>query len=198
MQKSDLGIVVSLLADDELGRFCQDKGKVAHANYFRAFKHIDSDVNQYAAIFEINGETIGCLQITFIPGLSGCGSLRGQIEGVRVSRDFRGKGHGAEMIAWAIKNALIEMGEDQNNLDEILNDAEIREKDSNQILEFTKEVKNKSTDEKKIVIEALWNIIYSDEKADMYETNLMRRLSGLLYLDAKVVGNIKKKIKSNQ
>ena len=97
-----------------------------------------------------------------------------------------------------IKNALIEMGADQNNLDEILNDAEIREKDSNQILEFTKEVKNKSTDEKKIVIEALWNIIYSDEKADMYETNLMRRLSGLLYLDAKVVGNIKKKIKSNQ
>ena len=67
-----------------------------------------------------------------------------------------------------IKNALIEMGADQNNLDEILNDAEIREKDSNQILEFTKEVKNKSTDEKKIVIEALWNIIYSDEKADMY------------------------------
>ena len=97
-----------------------------------------------------------------------------------------------------IKNALIEMGADQNNLDEILNDAEIREKDSNQILEFTKEVKNKSTDEKKIVIEALWNIIYSDEKADMYETNLMRRLSGLLYLDAKVVGDIKKKIKSNQ
>ena len=97
-----------------------------------------------------------------------------------------------------IKNALIEMGADQNNLDEILNDAEIREKDSNQILEFTKEVKNKSTDEKKIVIEALWNIIYSDEKADMYETNLMRRLSGLLYLDAKVVGDIKNKIKSNQ
>ena len=69
MQKSDLGIVVSLLADDELGRFCQDKGKVVHANYLRAFKHIDSDVNQCAAIFEINGETIGCLQITFIPGL---------------------------------------------------------------------------------------------------------------------------------
>ena len=68
----------------------------------------------------------------------------------------------------------------------------------NQILEFTKEVKNKSIDEKKIVIEALWTIIYSDENADMYETNLMRRLSGLLYLDAKVVGDIKEKIKSNQ
>ena len=97
-----------------------------------------------------------------------------------------------------IKNALIEMGADQNNLDEILNDAEIREKDSNQILEFTKEVKNKSTDEKKIVIEALWNIIYSDEKADMYETNLMRRLSGLIYLDSKIVGDIKEKIKNQK
>ena len=97
-----------------------------------------------------------------------------------------------------IRNALIEMGADQNRLDEILKDAEIKEKDSNQILEFTKEVKNKNIDEKKIVIEALWTIIYSDENADMYETNLMRRLSGLLYLDAKIVGDIKEKIRSNQ
>ena len=97
-----------------------------------------------------------------------------------------------------IKNALIEMGADQNNLDKILKDAELKERDSNQILEFTKEVKNKSIEEKKIVIEALWNIIYSDENADIYETNLMRRLSGLLYLDPKVVGDIKEKIKSNQ
>ena len=97
-----------------------------------------------------------------------------------------------------IKNALIEMGADQNNLDKILKDAELKEKDSNQILEFTKEVKNKSIEEKKIVIEALWNIIYSDENADIYETNLMRRLSGLLYLEPKVVGDIKEKIKSNQ
>ena len=97
-----------------------------------------------------------------------------------------------------IKNALIEMGADENNLDKIIIDAESREKDSNQILEFTKEVKNKSLDEKKIVIEALWTIIYSDEQADMYESNLMRRLSGLLYLDAKVVGDIKEKVKSNQ
>ena len=97
-----------------------------------------------------------------------------------------------------IRNALIEMGADQNDLDKILKDAELKEKDSNQILEFTKEVKNKSIEEKKIVIEALWNIIYSDENADMYETNLMRRLSGLLYLDPKVVGDIKEKIKSKQ
>ena len=97
-----------------------------------------------------------------------------------------------------IKNALIEMGADQKNLDEIIANAEIKEKDSNQILEFTKEVKNKDIEEKKIVIEALWSIIYSDQDADIYETNLMRRLSGLLYLDPKVVGDIKEKIKSNQ
>ena len=53
-------------------------------------------------------------------------------------------------------------------------------------------------DKKKLIIEALWNIIYSDQNADMYEANLMRRLSGLLYLDPKVVGDIKEKIKSNQ
>ena len=97
-----------------------------------------------------------------------------------------------------IKRALIEMGADENNLDKIIKEAEIKEQDSNQILEFTKEVKNKNIDEKKIVIEALWNIIYSDENADIYETNLMRRLSGLLYLDPKIVGDIKEKIKSKQ
>ena len=97
-----------------------------------------------------------------------------------------------------IKKALIEMGADENKLDEIIKDAEIKEQDSNQILEFTKEVKNKNIDEKKIVIEALWNIIYSDEDADIYETNLMRRLSGLLYLDPKIVGDLKEKIKSKQ
>ena len=97
-----------------------------------------------------------------------------------------------------IKSALIEMGADEKSLDEIIKDAELKERDSNQILEFTREVKNKSLEEKKIVIEALWNIIYSDEKADIYENNLMRRLSGLLYLDTKTVGDIKEKVKSNQ
>ena len=97
-----------------------------------------------------------------------------------------------------IKSALIEMGADKEKIDEIINDAELKERDSNQILEFTKEVKNKNTEEKKIVIEALWKIIYSDENADMYETNLMRRLSGLLYLDSKIVGDIKEKVKLNR
>ena len=93
-----------------------------------------------------------------------------------------------------IKKALIEMGAEAKKIDEIMEESEKKEKDSNQILDFTREVKNISEDKKKLIIEALWNIIYSDKNADMYETNLMRRLSGLLYLDNKVVGDIKQKV----
>ena len=93
-----------------------------------------------------------------------------------------------------IKKALIEMGAKADKIDEIIEEAEKKEKDSNQILDFTREVKNINEEKKKLIIEALWNIIYSDKNADMYETNLMRRLSGLLYLDNKIVGDIKKKI----
>tara|TARA_Y100000590_G_C15188347_1_gene814015 strand:+ start:198 stop:620 length:423 start_codon:yes stop_codon:yes gene_type:complete len=94
-----------------------------------------------------------------------------------------------------IKNALIEMGANINSVDEIIKEAEKKEKDSNQILDFTREIKNIEEEDKKIIIESLWNIIYSDENADMYETNLMRRLSGLLYLDNKIVGDIKEKVR---
>ena len=93
-----------------------------------------------------------------------------------------------------IKDAIIEMGAETKNIDEIIKDAEEKEKDSNQILDFTREIKNIDEKDKKIIIEALWDIIYSDEDADMYETNLMRRISGLLYLDPKVVGDIKEKV----
>ena len=94
-----------------------------------------------------------------------------------------------------IQEVLIEMGADIKNISKIMEEAENKEKDSNQMLDFTREIKNIDKEEKKIIIEALWNIIYSDKNADMYETNLMRRLSGLLYLDSKVVGDIKEKVK---
>ena len=97
-----------------------------------------------------------------------------------------------------IKDAIIEMGARAGEIDEIIQDAEEKEKDSNQILDFTREVKNINEEDKKIIIEALWDIIYSDEDADMYETNLMRRLSGLLYLDPKVVGDIKEKVRQKK
>ena len=97
-----------------------------------------------------------------------------------------------------IKDALIEMGAESDGIDEIMSNAEEKEKDSNQILDFTREIKNINEEDKKIIIEALWDIIYSDADADMYETNLMRRLSGLLYLDPKFVGDIKEKVRQKK
>ena len=93
-----------------------------------------------------------------------------------------------------IKDAIVEMGANAEEIDGIIQVAEEKEKDTNQILDFTREIKNIDEKHKKIIIEALWDIIFSDENADMYETNLMRRLSGLLYLDPKVVGDIKEKV----
>ena len=93
-----------------------------------------------------------------------------------------------------IKKTLIKLGTNELNVSKIIEDAEITEQNSNQILEFTKDAKNLDYEKKVLLIEALWEIICSDEDADMYETNLMRRLSGLLYLDDKLVGDIKKNI----
>ena len=95
-----------------------------------------------------------------------------------------------------IKKTLIELGEGEENIEKIFNQAEEVEKNSNQILEFTKEIKNKDETFKIIIVEALWKIIFSDGNSDMYESNLMRRLTGLLYLDNKIVGDIKNKIKN--
>ena len=92
-----------------------------------------------------------------------------------------------------IKKAINELDPKVKNVEEILLNAEEIEKNSNQILDFTKEVKNMNKDSKIKIVEVLWNIIYSDNNPDIYENSLMRRLTGLLYLDPKVVGNIKEK-----
>ena len=96
-----------------------------------------------------------------------------------------------------IYQTLLKIGANNEKIDEIIQVGKEIEENSNQILEFTKEVKNMSDENKIKIIEALWKIIYSDENADVYETNLMRRLSGLLYLDNKVVGDLKEKVKKN-
>ena len=95
-----------------------------------------------------------------------------------------------------IKKTLIDLGINKEKLEEILKKAENAEKDSNQILEFTREIKNTDENFKIKIVETLWNIIYSDGNSDMYESNFMRRLTGLLYLDNKIVGDIKEKIKN--
>ena len=93
-----------------------------------------------------------------------------------------------------IKKTLSELFLEEKNIEEILKKAENIESQSNQILDFTKEIKNLNEERKKKIIETLWKIIYSDSLSDIYEANLMRRLTGLLYLDSKVVGDIKKKV----
>ena len=96
-----------------------------------------------------------------------------------------------------IRKAIVELDSKDNNIDEVLLKAEEIEKNSNQILDFTKEVKNMNEDLKIKIIEVLWKIVYSDNNPDMYENSLMRRLAGLLYLDPKIVGDTKQRIINN-
>jgi len=94
-----------------------------------------------------------------------------------------------------IKKTLIELGAVSSNIDKLISEASVIEENSNQILNFTREVKNAPESDKIRIIESLWKIIYSDNSADIYETNLMRRLAGLLYIDAKTMGDLKEKVK---
>ena len=95
-----------------------------------------------------------------------------------------------------IKNALLKLGSSNQNIEFIIKKGKEIEESSNQILDFTKEVKTMSEKNKIKIVETLWQIIYSNNEADMYETSLMRRLAGLLYIDNKIMGNIKEKIKN--
>ena len=94
-----------------------------------------------------------------------------------------------------IKKTIIELGAEQSKVDQIISEAEINEQKSNQILNFTRQIKNENNEFKIKIIEVLWSIIYSNEEVDIYESNLMRRLAGLLYVDDKIMGQIKEKIK---
>ena len=94
-----------------------------------------------------------------------------------------------------INQALLKMGANTENIQEIIEQSKIIEENANQILDFTKEVKVMDDKKKIEIIETLWRIIYSNKDADIYETNLMRRLAGLMYIDNKIMGSIQEKIK---
>ena len=94
-----------------------------------------------------------------------------------------------------IRKTLLNLGVSENNLDALIMRAKKCEENANQILEFTKEIKNLEEIDKIKIIRSLWRIIYSNKDADIYETNLMRRLAGLLYIDSKIMGDIKEEIK---
>ncbi len=94
-----------------------------------------------------------------------------------------------------IKKALLEFGAKKVDLNSLIKISKKVEQESNQILDFTKEIKKMNENEKIKIIETLWKVIYSNKEEDMYESNLMRRLSGLLYIDNKIMGDIKEKIR---
>ena len=113
------------------------------------------------------------------------------IHAARIDQDYSNK---EEEI---IKQTLLKIGVKKDDLERIIEEGKKIDENSNQILNFTKEVKNMNEKNKIKIIEALWQIIYSNNDADMYETSLMRRLGGLLYIDSKTMGDIKDKIKKN-
>ena len=95
-----------------------------------------------------------------------------------------------------IKKTMLDLGSNQNELEALIANAKKNEENANQILDYTREIKNLNEADKIKIIKSLWKIIYSDKNADIYEANLMRRLAGLLYVDSKTMGNIKEQIKN--
>lgn len=102
-EPDDVSAIVAMLANDELGRHREDPSTPVNPKYLDAFMAIDEDPNQLLAVAEDDGSLVGCLQITFIPGLSRLGMWRGQIESVRIAPDYRGRGLGRAMFEWAIE-----------------------------------------------------------------------------------------------
>lgn len=99
---SDLSAIVAMLADDKLGQGREYISDPIHADYVSAFAAIEADPNQLLCVAEIDGQVVGCLQLSFIPGLSRRGMWRGQIESVRIATGTRGAGLGEAMLGWAI------------------------------------------------------------------------------------------------
>ena len=97
-----------------------------------------------------------------------------------------------------IKNTLIKLDNNNEDIDKVILEAEKKESDSNHIQDFTKNIKAMDKENKIEIIKNIWSIILSDGNSDIYEENLMRRLAGLLYIDAKTMGDIKLDIQNKQ
>ncbi|MER8420181.1 GNAT family N-acetyltransferase [Mesorhizobium sp. M1329] len=102
-QAPDLPAIVAMLADDVLGADREDPSTPLAPSYLDAFRAIDADPNQLLAVAVDAGQVVGTLQLSFLPGISRKGAWRGQIEGVRVARQWRSRGVGKLMIEWAIE-----------------------------------------------------------------------------------------------
>ncbi len=102
-ESGDLGAIVDLLADDPLGAGRETAVRPLDRAYADAFQAIDADPHQLLVVAERAGHIVGCLQLSFIPGLTRRGMWRGQIEGVRVATDERNGGLGRRLFEWAIQ-----------------------------------------------------------------------------------------------
>ena len=105
---ADLPAIVAMLADDDLGAGREDASVPLNPRYLAAFEAIEQDSNQFLAVVEQDSQLAGCLQLSFIPGLSRRGMRRGQIESVRIASAFRGAGLGHAMFEWAIEQCRIQ------------------------------------------------------------------------------------------
>ena len=97
-----------------------------------------------------------------------------------------------------IKNTLIKLDNNNEDIDKVILEAEKKESDSNHIQDFTKNIKTMDKENKIEIIKNIWSIILSDGTSDIYEENLMRRLAGLLYINSKTMGDIKLDIQNKQ
>jgi ribosomal protein S18 acetylase RimI-like enzyme len=119
----DLPAIVAMLADDALGATREDPSIPLDPRYLQAFQAIDQDPNQFLAVVERAGQVTGCMQLTFLPGLSRKGAWRGQIEGVRVAAAERGAGTGRVMMDWAIERCrergcdMVQLATDKSRTD---------------------------------------------------------------------------------
>jgi GNAT superfamily N-acetyltransferase len=106
-ERQDLPSLIAMLADDMLGQSREIVSDPVAEEYATAFERISADPNQFLAVMENHGEVVGTLQLTFIPGLSRRGALRGLIEAVRIASSRRGSGHGETLLKWAISECRV-------------------------------------------------------------------------------------------
>lgn len=125
-RQSDLPDIVRLLADDDLGSTREIISDPADGRYLAAFVAIEADPNQLLAVAsDETDRVVGCLQLSFLPGLSRTGMWRGQIESVRIANDLRGSGLGSQFIEWAIARCaergcgLVQLTSDKTRADSI-------------------------------------------------------------------------------
>ena len=100
--RADLPAVVAMLADDMLGQAREVVSEPLDPRYLAGFAAIEANGQDMLAVAEQDGRVVGCLQLTFLPGISHLGAWRGQVEGVRVASGVRGSGIGRQMLEWAI------------------------------------------------------------------------------------------------